>query len=222
MFLALLGLAGALAAPPTTLEVRHIGNMGFLISDGTTTLAIDFPYQSGAFGYQTWKEAEVPSLSGEVTALFTHRHADHFDAGLLGSRGWMAFGPDDLLSAVPAAKRADLKSLKNRGIAIEPLKTPHGNVGHYSYLIEWKGLRIYHSGDTEDPASLIAAGEVDLALVSAWVLEAAKEKAKARRFLVCHVAPGEVVEVLPESASLAVPGAVLALSSGGLTGPERP
>jgi L-ascorbate metabolism protein UlaG (beta-lactamase superfamily) len=221
MFFALLGLAGALAAAPV-LEVRHIGNMGFLISDGTTTLAIDFPYQSGAFGYQTWKEADVGKPAGEVIALFTHRHADHFDAGLLASRGWAAFGPEDVVSRIPAEKRADLKSLEGRGIKIEPLKTPHANVGHYSYLIDWKGLRIYHSGDTEEPGSLIAAGAVDLALVSPWVLKAAGDKDTARRELVCHVAPGEAVEALPEGASLAVPGAVLRLSSGGLTGPERP
>lgn len=222
-----LALAAALAAAShvdstVVLEIRHIGNMGFLLSDGTTTLVLDFPYKSGAFGYQTWKESDLPPLRGEVVALFTHRHDDHFDPANLASRGWKAFGPEEILASVPVPGRVDEKALEGRGIRIKPTATPHGGIGHYSYLIDWKGLRIYHSGDTEEATSLISAGKVDLALVTPWVLGAAKGAAKARQILVCHLATGEKVEALPESVRLAVPGAVLRLSSGGLTGPERP
>jgi L-ascorbate metabolism protein UlaG (beta-lactamase superfamily) len=181
-------LAGLAAAPAPSLEVRFIGNMGFALSDGGTTLVTDFPYQSGAFGYQSWKAEDLPPFPGEVTVLFTHRHDDHFDKALLEARGWKAFGPDDLLALVPAARRADPKSLETKGIVIRALPTPHAEIGHYSYLIEWKGLRIYHSGDTEDPASLLSAGDLDLALISPWMEEAARKKGwkGARRILVCH------------------------------------
>ena len=34
--------------------------MAFHITDGTTVLVSDFPYESGAFGYMKWKASAVP------------------------------------------------------------------------------------------------------------------------------------------------------------------
>jgi hypothetical protein len=228
MTLVALGLAMFLAAEPPpasrdmALSVAFIGNMAFVISDGATTIVTDFPYESGAFGYQSWKPADLPPTPGEVFALFTHRHADHFDPALLAARGWKTYGPEDLRKQVEASRWARLEELERRKIRVRPMETPHAKVEHYSYLIDWQGLRIYVSGDTEDPSSLISAGDVDLALVTSWILEAAKGRQKARRVLVAHVPPAGKVEALPPGAAVAVPGAVLSLSSAGLGGPETP
>jgi hypothetical protein len=40
-------LLGGLVAQTPSLEARFVGNMAFAISDGSTTVMTDFPYQSG-------------------------------------------------------------------------------------------------------------------------------------------------------------------------------
>lgn len=40
-------LAPVTVQPRPTLEARFVGNMAYAITDGTTTLMSDFPYQSG-------------------------------------------------------------------------------------------------------------------------------------------------------------------------------
>ncbi len=51
-----------------TLEFHFIGNMAYEISDGETTLLSDFPYESGAFGYMTYKFED----GSDITRI-THR-----------------------------------------------------------------------------------------------------------------------------------------------------
>ena len=44
----------AAVAQPIELEVRFTGNGGVLLSDGVTSVLVDVPYQSGAFGYMEY------------------------------------------------------------------------------------------------------------------------------------------------------------------------
>jgi hypothetical protein len=39
-----------------------------------------------------------------------------------------------------------------------------------AYLVEWSGLRLFFTGDTEDPGALLAARDLDVAFVSPWLL----------------------------------------------------
>ena len=59
MALATFVLLTAVVAPSPGIEARFIGNSAFEVSDGTATILIDFPYQSGAFGYMTFLPAEL-------------------------------------------------------------------------------------------------------------------------------------------------------------------
>lgn len=67
----------AACGPPPALTIRFIGNAAFELTDGRSTPLVDFPYESGG-GYMSFDSAAVRPR-GDVLALFTHRHRDHFD-----------------------------------------------------------------------------------------------------------------------------------------------
>ncbi len=56
-----IALAGLLWAPhqSPTLSITIVGNAGVLLSDGATSLLVDLPYESGAFGYQTYDPSDL-------------------------------------------------------------------------------------------------------------------------------------------------------------------
>lgn len=56
------------------IKIEFIGNCGLHFSDGTNDLFIDFPYRSGAFGYRTYVDSELDSITPGAIFLFTHRH----------------------------------------------------------------------------------------------------------------------------------------------------
>jgi hypothetical protein len=97
-------------------------------------------------------------------------------------------------AGVPAL---DLKSdIRWEGITIRPVATSHGSLEHYSYFLEWDGMRLYFSGDTEDPEPLIAARDLDVAFVSPWLLEIVHRRGlatTARQIVVYHHKAGEAV-----------------------------
>lgn len=72
-FLGVVALAAILTASDVAqtrpvLEARFIGNMSYVITDGTTTLFTDFPYQSGCSGYMAYDAREIRS----ATMMMTH------------------------------------------------------------------------------------------------------------------------------------------------------
>jgi L-ascorbate metabolism protein UlaG (beta-lactamase superfamily) len=164
--LALLVSAGAAAQ----LEFHFIGNMAFHITDGRTTLLTDFPYQSGYSGYMTWRMADVPPIV-EGLSLITHRHADHFDAGQFTPLALRILGPEEVTRTLPADRVVPLApKVAYRDIVVEPIRTPHAGLEHYSYVVAWHGLRLYFTGDTEDTSALLAAQDLDVAFVSPWLM----------------------------------------------------
>ncbi len=146
---ALLALHATQPAQRPNLDARFIGNMAVALTDGTTTIVSDFPYQSGAFGYMTYDAAEIRSATSAMLALITHRHNDHWEPALFARTSWSVAGPDDVVAGIPAARVVRVRSGATFGAArIESIQTPHANVGHYSYVVTWHGRRIYFSGDT--------------------------------------------------------------------------
>ena len=99
------------------------------------------------------------------------------------------------------------------GITFRPLATPHASLEHYSYVVEWRGLRLYFTGDTEDTASLLAARELDVAFVSPWLLRTVQKQGRridARQIVVYHHRDAEtVVEI--QDRIVPRPGQVLSL-----------
>jgi L-ascorbate metabolism protein UlaG (beta-lactamase superfamily) len=176
--------------PPPALEIRFIGNAAFELTDGRSTLLVDFPYVSGAGGFMTFDSAAVRPW-GPVLALFTHGHRDHFDRAALLERGWPAFGPAELLALLPPDRVfARTDSVAFGAFRVVRIPERHADVAHVAYLITWGGRRIYHSGDTEDPADLQAMPELDVALVQenllCWMAQQRGARVPARDVIVIH------------------------------------
>jgi L-ascorbate metabolism protein UlaG (beta-lactamase superfamily) len=200
----LLALAAASASASEPPRATFIGNMGVHLSDGTRSLLVDFPYRSGAFGYMEWPPEAVPQGVAGL-CLFTHSHADHFEAALASRYCERVLGPRDAVraSGVSALEMSD--EVRWNAVVIRPLRTPHAGLEHYSYVVEWGGARLYFTGDTEDPSTLLAQRGLDGAFVSPWLLGSVREQGAridARQVIVYHHRGGEVV---PEDPPRIVP-----------------
>jgi L-ascorbate metabolism protein UlaG (beta-lactamase superfamily) len=190
------------AAPtPPQLRFTFIGNMAFHITDGETVLLTDFPYEPGYSGYMKWQAAAVPPVKSGL-ALITHRHRDHFAAELLAPYDVTVTGPAEVLRLVQGKPTLPLSEpLRFRGIEVQPRPTPHANVEHLSYIVVWRGLRLYFTGDTDDPADLLAARNLDAAFVSPWLLGAVRKQGAridAKRVVVYHHEDGETVAAIQD------------------------
>ena len=195
LLVALAVVVQASQAPP--LQARFIGQMAFAISDGSTTLMTDFPYQVGYAGAPPFADGELRASTQPTLALITHRHLDHWEPALFAKTNWKVIAPADAMErirtdrVVPFAKRMQFAA-----IVIEPIETPHHRIGHYSYIVTWHGKRLYFSGDTESPDSLLAATGLDAAFVSSWQYQAARRRGgriDAKRVVIYHHQVGEQV-----------------------------
>lgn len=197
MLLMLLIAWSASAAQRPALEARFIGNMAFAITDGTTTVITDFPYRSGYSVYMAYPREEIRSPTSATLSLITHRHPDHWERALFEGTPWRVAGPADVVSGVDASRVVALTAPATFGpVRIEPLRTPHADVGHYSYVLTWHGRRLYFSGDTEDSAHLVALRNLDVAFVSPWLFRSlirAGQSIDARRVVIYHHQAGEAV-----------------------------
>jgi L-ascorbate metabolism protein UlaG (beta-lactamase superfamily) len=191
-----LAAAWLLQSQPPVLQARFIGNMALAITDGTTTVITDFPYQSGAFGYMTYDASAIRSETALTIALITHGHDDHWEPALFERTGWKVIGPHEVASAVAADRRLDPRALAVPNLRIDPIATPHAGIGHNSYLVTWHGRRLYFSGDTESLDALAAARNLDAAFVSPWLFREALARSRAidaKRIVIYHHQAGETV-----------------------------
>ena len=185
-------LASTLAAAavyPAEIRARFIGNMALQLSDGRVTLRSDFPYESGYSGYMSWSDALVPPTAGETLCLVTHSHRDHFLASLVPRYCPKLIGPKDVTAPFPERALKLAAQVRFGPVVVTPLATEHARLEHYSYLVEWSGLRFYFTGDTTDPAELLRQRALDAAFVSPWLLRAATKggaRIDARRVVVYH------------------------------------
>lgn len=192
-------LAPAAAAGAAEVRARFIGNMAVQLTDGRVTLRTDFPYEPGAFGYMSWTDALVPAPVGEVLCLVTHSHRDHFLPAQAARYCTKLVGPADVRAALEERALGLTSPVAFGPLAITPLRTPHGPLEHYSYLVEWDGLRLYFSGDTEDTSVLLRQRGLDVAFVSPWLLRSVASQGSridARRLIVYHHQQGELVPEL--------------------------
>ncbi len=186
---------GADGQATSELKFTFVGNEAWVITDGKMTLASDFPYESGAFGYMKYKSDDVETV-GEVVSLITHRHADHFSAKQYRDASYTLIGPASVTNLVPGHNTFTIEDkLAYEEIDIEAYSTPHTEQ-HRSYLVTWHGIRFYFTGDTEDPGNLLGMKDVDVAFITPWLLSAiAKKGAKvdARRIIVYHHRLGDKI-----------------------------
>jgi L-ascorbate metabolism protein UlaG (beta-lactamase superfamily) len=193
----IIALSAALPLPtqePGFLEIEFIGNAAFRITDGHTTLLTDYPYTSGASGYMSYDASDIGVIVGGVS-LITHEHADHWNQQLFERMNLrVVANPSitrglDAAAVVPWSPSIELTD----GLMIHPIATDH-TAAHSSYRVEWDGVSMYFTGDTEDPTVLLAQRDLDLAFVTPWLLEtvaAAGATIDAARIIVHHHATGE-------------------------------
>ena len=168
-------LAALLFAAPASAEpvltATFIGNEAFAITDGTVTLVSDFPYQSGYSLYMEYDPAAL-EIEGEVVALITHRHADHFDPGLFRATDWWIVAPREITDGISKSRVIPMSDqVEFLGIRMERVPTPHSTTEHFSYLVTWHGRSMYFFGDTETADEFLALGkDVDVVFMTPWVL----------------------------------------------------
>jgi L-ascorbate metabolism protein UlaG (beta-lactamase superfamily) len=185
------------ASPSSSLSIRFIGNAGFELTDGDATILLDFPYQSGAFGYMTFDRSELRGREPSL-CVFTHRHPDHFDAQSIATVGCKVAGPRDLLAALPEASRAGEGPVWGFAAAqVRCIPTEHAGIGHCSILIVWHGQRLYFAGDIEDLTGFDRVeGGLDVVFLPAWLASEAtalRAKLPGVRIVIQHHKSGEVV-----------------------------
>jgi L-ascorbate metabolism protein UlaG (beta-lactamase superfamily) len=197
---ALLFAAACSAQAEAILSARFLGNEAVEIADGATTLLTDFPYKSGAFGYMRYDAAELRPRK-DALCLISHGHDDHFDADLVAKVGCRVYGPPDVLARVPKpAALGGSPPIAFGDLKIRPVKTDHAGIGHFSYLVLWKGLRLYFTGDTDEIRELSSQGRLDALFISPWLLEAARKAnalPDAKRIVVYHHRAGETQPTCP-------------------------
>ena len=193
------------------LEARFIGNMAFAMTDGAVTLMTDFPYQSGYSVYMAYPSSEVRSTTTTTLSLITHKHGDHWEPHLFARTNWKVVAPSDATAGLPSDRVVPITGRITFGpIVIEPIKTPHANLGHYSYVVTWHGRRLYFSGDTESPDSLRAAKDLDVAFLSPWLYRAVIRDGRsvnATRIVIYHHEAGEQVPECRERCTVPKQGA---------------
>lgn len=196
-FTLLAALGAALTTPAEAGELRatFVGNMAVHITDGRVAILTDFPYKSGAFGYMEWSKAVVPAGPAPL-CLITHSHDDHFAPSLAREFCGVILGPKDVVQA-SRVKGIEMKAeVRWEGLSIWPLATPHAGLEHYSYVVEWGGVRLYFTGDTESTDALVGARGLDVAFVSPWLLKSVhgkKLRIDAGQVVVYHHEAGETV-----------------------------
>jgi glyoxylase-like metal-dependent hydrolase (beta-lactamase superfamily II) len=193
--LGILIASAALALTPQhgELTVRIVGNAGVLLSDSATSILVDLPYESGAFGYDRYDPAQLRP-PGAVVAAITHHHRDHFDRGLFQSRpGWRVIGPRSAVGALPPARVLGGDSVQVGSFAIVAVATPHTQ-DHRSYRIRWRGRVLDFVGDTEEPSFVLAEPALDLLLITPWLACSARDAGRtprADRVILYHRQAGE-------------------------------
>jgi L-ascorbate metabolism protein UlaG (beta-lactamase superfamily) len=163
----------ATAADAQTLKFTFIGNAAYQITDGETTLLIDYPYVSGANGYMEY-DFEKIKPDGDVLCLITHKHPDHFSPDLYSGTDWAIYAPHEVLRGLEEPRSISTgMQAQFKTITIQAFKTPHSRMVHYSYLVTWHGFRILVFGDTPMSGSFLRYRDLDVAFVTPWFIKGA-------------------------------------------------
>lgn len=194
----LIGLVALFAATTATstpqgptLEVTLIGNAGVLLSDGTHSVMVDLPYESGASGYQRYSETAL-SPSGEVLSVVTHGHRDHLASELLYDReGWRLMAAPGVAPDLPDDRRIAGERASFGAFSVTAIATPH-SAGHRSYVVRWRDRALFFSGDTEEPRALSSLPPLDLLFITPWLscaVEESRVSVEATRRIAYHLDP---------------------------------
>lgn len=164
----ILGFWALLTLPAAQdLTITMVGNAGVLLTDGQTSLLVDLPYESGAFGYMTYEPLDLRP-AGRTVSVITHHHRDHFDPDLFGSRrDWRLIGPPSVTDGLPEDRVIEGDSVRIGAFTVVTIPTPHSD-GHRSYRVRWSDTVLHFVGDTEDPEHLRGT-QIDVLFITPWL-----------------------------------------------------
>ncbi len=194
---ALMLLAALAVAPGDSLEIRYVGNAGFELYDGATTLLIDLPYESGAYSLMTYDPNTIRAR-GKVVSVITHRHVDHFSPGLFAARNWAIHAPAEVTNSLPPDQVLNGNQPTIGEFTVQRFATPHRDTEHFSYLVSWRGRRLYFVGDTEDPTHMLSMRDLDILFITPWLTcssQAAGGTVDAHRVVLYHQFPDKRLTV---------------------------
>jgi L-ascorbate metabolism protein UlaG (beta-lactamase superfamily) len=185
------------------LEIQFIGNAAFHITDGQTTLLIDFPYTSGAYGYMEYKLEDVKAIKDGLS-LITHKHHDHWDQGLFEEMGHAIIAPPDILENIKSEKKISFNdTMTYKDITIRAFETPHDSpakLQHYSYLVTWHGLRLYIPGAAVVDYALTMKN-IDIMFLGEWYTSKIQNQEivlDAQTLIIFHQKEGQEIPSSPD------------------------
>lgn len=135
-------------------------------------------------------------MGPKALCLITHGHRDHFAPERAGRFCDKVFGPKEAVTAAALASIPLRPKVRWKGITINAIVTPHGAAQHYSYLLEWHGVRLYFTGDAQSSEALSAARNLDAAFATPGHLIDLKKAGghiDARRIISYHHRPTDPV-----------------------------
>lgn len=134
--------------PPAKPEVQihYLGHSSFLFTfDNGVTLLTD-PGQSRAYGLDS-PVYELGDFKPSIVT-FSHHHPDH-------DRG----------QSFPGATVLDGKGVTMKGITIEAIPVSEKSEGdNFGFLITYKGVTVFHAGDSQGDMAALSAGQVKQSL----------------------------------------------------------
>lgn len=194
-------------------SIRLIANCGMSLSDGRSTIYVDFPYKSGFWIYPEYPKAELQQLKDSAIYLFTHKHPDHYSIRQVKrarkKKHGSTYGPWNI-------KKMEQLHQSLSDFSIQVFQTKHLHCFHHcSYLITWHGKKIFLSGDTEHADTIALQKDLDWAFVPAWLLiDAVNKKIKinATDVGIYHLSAGDRITIdNPKFHLMDKPGQVIVL-----------
>lgn len=175
LLFAMLPLTGCRhGGPDRALEVTYIGNEGFMISMGGTTLLIDA--LSSSEYYVSPSDTTVakmidgiPPFDDIACFLVTHGDADHFNAGMV-SRFLLKHPAVQFIADTVVCSRltrdtttgrsysginatlGQMRTIRGERADIEVLRLPHGgnpDISNLAFLVRSNGYTFFHVGDAK-------------------------------------------------------------------------
>jgi L-ascorbate 6-phosphate lactonase len=162
-------------------SIKWIGQGGYILNDGKTSLCID-PYLSDLIEKRVGKKrllpCPVPPQDLEAKLIIcTHDHLDHLDEAAISQMnldGKMFAGPDSCLAHLREISVAEARLIPlNRGAVVdfESYRITAAYANHtedsIGLVVAWNGIKIYFSGDTlyDEHLDGIAAFSPDIVII---------------------------------------------------------
>lgn len=195
----LLTFAAISLGQTSEIKIRFIGNCGLHITDGVKDIYTDFPYKSGAHNYMEYEGNELDSVKENAYFIFTHKHSDHYlkngmNAFMTKKKGkmygkWNIHEMEQLRDEIPDFEIIGYKTKH------------HFSFTHYSFLITWHKKKIYFSGDTENPETILTMTNLDWAFIPAWLVNSINEsnqKLDSKMVGIYHIGPKDDIDIKGE------------------------